>query len=167
MSTPTEEQINHLQSLLDAGTQGEWRFDGREVVVEHKFPRVSRVAVTVNSEDSDLLVELHNLAPALLEAARELEWKRVDASEWKKLAERNQKEADDLRRAAGVEPDSTVGEGIEEILELRKENLRLREALAFYASEGIYAGDGWSARPSPVMDDKGKSASKALGKETV
>lgn len=71
MSTPTEEQINHLQSLLDAGTPGEWRFDGREVVVEHKFPRVSRVAVTVNSEDSDLLAELHNLAPALLEAARE------------------------------------------------------------------------------------------------
>lgn len=89
MITPTEEQINHLQSLLDAGENGKWRLGGcsGRLIVKHGYGTIADVE-EVGSEFKDtygntvvadtdvlahakLILELHNLAPALLEAARE------------------------------------------------------------------------------------------------
>lgn len=75
-----QEKIDELQALYDAGTQGEWRPSTYgEVFVdqgeyEMEIARFS-IAGTIHSIDDErnvtLACELHNLAPALLEAARE------------------------------------------------------------------------------------------------
>jgi hypothetical protein len=54
---------------------------------------------------------------------------KTDASEWKKLAAKNGEEADNLRRAAGVDPDMTIGEGVEHIKGMRQKITTLESRL--------------------------------------
>lgn len=63
----TEEQINHLQSLLEALPKGKWDFlmaISPQVCIEGKDSNLT-------SEHLRCINDIHNLAPALLEAARE------------------------------------------------------------------------------------------------
>lgn len=56
--------------------------------------------------------EIESLRTALASA-------KTDAQEYKKLAACNREEADNLRKAAGVACDDTIGEGIQKVYELR------------------------------------------------
>lgn len=87
MSTPTKKQVNHLQYLLDHSTPGEWSLgnendsgaefcigDGSTSFSTCRFDRWTEKDVYTRQEmlsNVNLAIELHNLAPALLEAARE------------------------------------------------------------------------------------------------
>lgn len=63
--------------------------------------------------------DVRELRTLLAEAMKEGQKHKLDAQEFKKLANKNQEEADALRRAAGVSCDDTIGEGIAKVAALR------------------------------------------------
>lgn len=66
-----QEKIDALQTLLDAGTQGKWERTDDFLFLEGDEDFLIEVYSNKGVTDASLISELHNLAPALLEAARE------------------------------------------------------------------------------------------------
>lgn len=168
MITPTEEQINHLQSLLDAGENGKWRLGGcsGRLIVKHGYGTIADVE-EVGSEFKDtygntvvadtdvlahakLILELHNLAPALLEAARENLRLREERENWRVSSVCREKQ---LR-----------------IEELERETAKLREALEESLALNINVFSDADAETCSYYSEHRnviKQAKKALGKEPV
>lgn len=72
----TEEQINHLQSLLDAGPQGKLRAMVRNpgddyLILQDRVEGARLFADVEHVDHMEAVMNLYNIAPALLEAARE------------------------------------------------------------------------------------------------
>lgn len=171
MNLPTEEQINHLQSLLDAGTQGGWRSYWREndeghadcgvtaslrEGMGHSVCRAPRFQKQSQWEiDGGLIAELHNAAPALLEAARE----------FNKLQELRKKWGGDDYGSLTTSQhfDCYCEDQAEELSEVKEENLQLREALEIISGHinirGAHQEDGYVYLK--------RVAKEALGKESV
>lgn len=106
MSTTTEEQINHLQSLLDAGTPGHWDGQAGYLTMEDKVLLLGWDKCDEDLENSEnnclLIAKLHNLAPSLLEAARENLRLREALENWNRVYLETECEYDDCQGALNV-----------------------------------------------------------------
>lgn len=152
-----QEKIDELQALLDAGTPGEWRHDSNNDFIvsdddtciaqtwskyEEDFPKAEANRV--------LIPALHNLAPALLEAARENLRLREERENWRVSSVCREKQ---LR-----------------IEELERETAKLMEALEESLALNINVFSDADAETCSYYSEHRnviKQAKKALGKEPV
>lgn len=79
MSTLTKQQLDELQARLDAGTQGEWTYDiANDFIVSDDDTCIAQTWDKYEQDFSKakmnrlLIPFLHNLAPGLLQAARDI-----------------------------------------------------------------------------------------------
>lgn len=97
----TPEEIDELERLMTAATPGPWRDEREPPPTRNRWfethdgaPIESRgthfalgvaVGVTAEPRDAAAIVALHNAAPALIEAAREVERLRAFVPRWRKV----------------------------------------------------------------------------------